>query len=145
PAEVSQRISKAFADAETYIGTYNIHMHNLTGPGGSRPFPEGLRLITHWGLRDEIKARYADPDGLVKQRMIQQVMDRIVRQEIPADAIDNPTLLWDPSRPAGAGTREQDERYRHWLDIFLAVRGADAYDAANPTFIDRRFNVDREI
>ena len=33
-------------------------------------FPEDLKLISHWGLRDELKARYNDPDGLFKQKMI---------------------------------------------------------------------------
>src|SRR5678815_5051643 len=145
PAVVNQQITQAYANAETYISTYNIYMHNLIGPGGSRPFPDGLRLITHWGLRDELKARYADADGLAKQRMILQVMDRIVRQEIPAEAIDNPTLVWDPAKPATATGREQDQRYRHWIDVFKAERGADPYDATNPTFIDRRFNQNREI
>jgi len=147
PAQVSQRISKAFADADAYISTYNIHMHNLIGPNGTRPFPEGLRLITHWGLRDELKAHYADrgPEGLVKQRMIQQVMDRIVRQEIPSAAIDSPTLVWDPAASASETLREADERYRHWLEIFRAEREADPFYPDNPTFVDRRFNIDREI
>lgn len=47
-------------------------------------FPEGLKLIAHWGIRDELKARYADPDGLFKQKMIYEVTLRIINQEIPA-------------------------------------------------------------
>ena len=81
-----QRRLAAIISADAYISAYNIYMHHLLDEQGRRPFPEGLRLITHWGIRDELKARYADPDGLPKQRMIQRVMERIVRQEIPAAA-----------------------------------------------------------
>ncbi len=164
PADVNQRIAAAFAEADTYISAYNVWMHHLMAEDGSRPFPAGLRLIAHWGLRDELKARYVDPEGLLRQRMIQTVMDRIVRQQIPAAVIDNPLLDWTPSTNALAAAavqdaapppegksarpdnaREDDERYRMWLGIYRAARQADAYDPVAPTFPDRRFQRDREI
>lgn len=163
PAEVNQAIAAAFAAADSYISGYNVYMHHLLTADGRRLFPAGMRLISHWNLRDELKARYADPEGLDRQRMITRVMDRIVRQEIPAAVIDNPLLDWTPETgavavspvrdaepPPGAATepataREPDERYRQWMGLFNAVRGADPYSPDNPTFIDRRFNVDREI
>ncbi|HEX2162546.1 MAG TPA: hypothetical protein VHM02_01215, partial [Thermoanaerobaculia bacterium] len=172
PAEVQQAIGEAFAAADTYISGYNVFLHHLVDAEGDRLFPAGLRLISHWGLRDELKARYADPDGLAKQRTIARVFDRIVRQEIPAAVIDDPRFDWNPEtnavtpsaattageleaaglaadapRPA-AGTlaaREPDERYRRWLEIFHAVRRADPYSPDAPTFIERRFEEDREI
>jgi len=171
PAEVNQRFGEALTEADSYISGYNVFMHHLVDDEGHRLFPEGLRLISHWGLRDELKARYADADGLPRQRMIQQVFDRIVRQEIPAVVIDDPRWDWNPysnavtvaaSVPAGelaaAGieaatppavadpaAREPDERYRHWKDVFTAAAAADPYSPDEPTFIDRRFDVDREI
>ena len=96
PAAVAQGITASFTAADRYIEGYNIRMDRLLAEDGSRPFPEGLRLITHWGLRDELKARYADADGPPRQRMIQKVMERIIRQEIPAAVIDNPLLDWNP-------------------------------------------------
>ena len=62
----------------------------------ARLFPKGMRLISHWNLRDELKADYADKDGLAKQRTIVKVMERIVTQTIPAAVIDNPRLDWNP-------------------------------------------------
>jgi hypothetical protein len=41
--------------------------------------------------------------------------------------------------------RENDERYRRWMLVFQAERKADPYHPRNPTFIDRRFNLNREI
>ena len=122
-----------------------------------------MRLISHWNLRDELKARYADPEGLPRQRLIQLVMDRIVRQQIPAAVVDNPLLDWTPATGAVAVSpardaeprldaertakpeRENDQRYRLWKDVFDAQRLVDPHTLDNPSLIARRFNVDREI
>ena len=162
PASVSQAFSSAAADADTYISTYNIWTHHLLDERGNRLFPAGQRLITHWNLRDELKAQYAAPDGLPRQRMIARVMERIVTQTIPADVVDNPHADWNPytnevspaatsdsdlPKPATApsAAREPDTRYRMLLDMFRAARLADPYSPAAPTFIARRFDVGREL
>jgi hypothetical protein len=94
PAAAQQAVSSAVARADAYVSAYNIHMHHLLTPKGERLFPPGLRLISHWNLRDELKAQYANKDGLPRQRMIAQVMEAIVRQTIPGAVIDNPRLDW---------------------------------------------------
>ena len=55
-----------------------------------------------------MKARYADPDGLPKQRLIAKVMERIVRQEIPAAVVNNPLLDWTPETGAVAVSPVKD-------------------------------------
>jgi hypothetical protein len=163
PGAVGGKIAEAYARAESYIAQYNVYMHHVVTPKGERLFPPGLRLLSHWNLRDELKARYVEKDGLPRQRMIQKVMERIVRQEIPAAVVNNPLLDWEPEAntvrlsavkdaepPAGASAdprsdREPDTRYRRWYDVFDAERQADPYAPDNPTLIARRFNVNREI
>jgi hypothetical protein len=159
PAEVSQEISRAFTEADRYIADYNIRMDRLVTGEGERLFPEGLRLITHWGLRDELKSQYPKEDGLRRQKMILQVMERIISQEIPAEVIDNGDLLWDPhgNRSWRIGEdgqaegepltleREQDNRYAYLLDIFHAVRAADRYTPATPSYIKRKFERTRQV
>ncbi len=169
PPEVSQKISEAFLTGDNYISHYNIHMHHLLTPDGERPFPEGLKLITHWNLRDELKSQYAEPDGLAKQEMIYDVMLKIIRQEIPSVVINNPGVDWQLSTnqvtispvvdgdipeswtqtgsPGDAvdNSREPDTRYEHWLDMFHAQRAVDPYYPAMPTLMDRRFQRDREM
>lgn len=158
PSEVAQRVTEAFTAASAYIDSYNVRMDRLVDDDGRRPFPEGLRLITHWGLRDELKSQYGREGGLARQRMIQRVMERIVRQEIPADVIDEGGLLWNPATnavwdagadPAAAEPRtlprEDDERYRRLLDVFHAVRRVDPYAPTAPTYVQRRFELDRQI
>jgi len=159
PAAVHQEITRVLTAVEQYVTEYNVRLDRLVTPAGERPFPEGLRLISHWGLRDELASHYVDPQpsGLARQRMIFRVMERIVRQEIPAAVIDNPDLLWDPEsnsvRPVEEGApadadlaaREPDTRYAHLLDVFHAVRKVDPYSPWEPTFIRRRFERDRQI
>jgi hypothetical protein len=163
PGAVTAKIAEAYSTAEDYINAYNIYMHHVLTPSGERLFPAGQRLLSHWNLRDELKARYAEKDGLPRQRMIQRIMERIVRQEIPAAVVNNPLLDWQPEgntvtvsavkdveAPAGASAearpnREPDTRYARWYGVFDAERGADPYAPDNPTLIARRFNVNREI
>ena len=84
PAAVNLAISKAAAESGQYISEYNIWMRHLINDQGLRLFPPKLRLLSHWNLRDEIKADYEDSqNGLAKQRMIEKVMERIVTQTIP--------------------------------------------------------------
>ncbi len=155
PAEVRQTTSEAFVAAEHYISNYNIHLHHLITPEGERLFPDGLKLISHWGIRDELKAQYANPDGFRRQKMIQQVMERIIRQDIPAVVIDNPKVDWDPMNNTVKSIQgdqstlnnspEPNTRYKHLLEVFQAVRLADPYYPNLPTYIDRKFQEEREI
>jgi hypothetical protein len=164
PADVNLAIAKAGADSANYIASYNIWMHHLVDDKGRRLFPQKMRLLSHWNLRDEIKADYADSqNGLAKQRVIQQVMERIVTQSIPQAVIDNPHVDWNPFtnevRPAAeedsdsrekadrkaTNSPEPDTRYATLLETYRASRLADAYSPTAPTLIDRRFNEDREI
>ncbi len=164
PADVNLAIAQAGGEAGQYIAQYNIWMYHLLDQQGRRLFPPKMRLLSHWNLRDEIKSDYADPkDTLAKQRMIQQVMERIVTQTIPAVVVDNPNVDWNPysnevtpaavkdsDSPAKVdqkitNSREPDTRYAMLLKTFNASKKADPYSPTAPTLIDRRFDEDREI
>ncbi len=157
PAELAQETTRALNAADVYISGYNILMDRVTTPDGRRPFPDGLRLISHWGLRDELKGNYtAGTTGLEKQRIIQKIMERIVRQEIPDAVRSNPHVTWTPETneakavegaPArnDLGVREPDTRYARLLEVFHALRAVDPYAPTAPTFIQRRFNLDRQM
>jgi hypothetical protein len=164
PAAVQQGISSAQAAADLYIAEYNLWMHHVLGEQGTRLFPSGKRLISHWNLRDELKAAYADPHGLEKQRTIVKVMERIVTQTIPARVIDNPAVDWNPftnavattpaaeleadapKRPSTPDPRpEPDTRYRQLWANYASQRAADPYAPAAPTAIDRAFSLGAEL
>ncbi|MBI3182234.1 MAG: hypothetical protein HYZ28_08830 [Myxococcales bacterium] len=164
PAEVQQQVAEASAAAELYISQYNLWMHHLLDEKGERLFPKGKRLITHWNLRDELKANYADPKGLAKQQAIVKVMERIVSQSIPAAAIDNPRLDWNPFknevRPSPPEEVEEnapakearpdrkpepDTRYERILANYRAAKRADPYSPIAPTAIRRAFDLGAEM
>lgn len=163
PAEVNLAISEATAEADRYIAQYNIWMHHLVDAKGQRLFSPGLRLLSHWNLRDEIKADYSDKErGLAKQRQIALVCDRIVTQTIPAAVVDNPYVDWNPAsnevkastardsdKPApdrkASNAPEPDTRYATLLKTFQAARKADPYSPIAPTLIARRFDENRQI
>ena len=164
PADVNLAIGQATAEAERYIAEYNIWMHHLVDDKGERLFPPKMRLLSHWNLRDEIKADYSEgKPGLAKQREIAQVMDRIVTQTIPDAVVNNPHLDWNPFTNAVKRTNSQDAdaseakeapasnapepdtRYAVLLKCFQAARKADPYSPTAPTLIARRFDENRQI
>jgi hypothetical protein len=164
PATVQQEITAAQAAADLYIAEYNLWMHHVLAEDGARLFPKGKRLISHWNLRDELKANYADKEGLPKQRTIIRLMERIVTQQIPAAVIDNPRLDWNPftnavtaapadtveadapKRPATPETKpEADVRYQRLLANYAAQKKADPFSPAAKTAIDRAFALGAEM
>jgi hypothetical protein len=160
PAEVNLGLAQAEAEAARYVSEYNIWMGHIVDDGGMRLFPPDLRLLSHWNLRDEIKADYSDSKaGLAKQRMIQQVMERIVTQTIPGIVVNNPRMDWNPfsnvvtpadekSRAASAAPSpapEPNTRYAKLLLTFQASRKVDPYSPTARTLIARRFDENREI
>ncbi|MEW5877047.1 MAG: hypothetical protein AB1751_03150 [Acidobacteriota bacterium] len=156
PAPVAQKVTQALLAADQYIASYNIPMDLLRDGSGAPLFPQGLRLISHWGLRDELKSWYGQPGGLQRQRVIQELMLRIVRQEVPQGFINSDRLLFDPftgkvqaangfSPTAEELSFEPNTRYRLWLANFHALRGVDPYSPTAPTAIARTFELERQI
>jgi hypothetical protein len=158
PGDLAAAVTAAEAAGDQYIAGYYLWMHHVLDDG-KRRFPQGKHLITHWNLRDELKASYTAADGLARQRTIAKVMDRIVTQTIPRAVIDNPRLDWDPVTnkvaAAAAGTVEADapgdrpgaasdapegeRRFSRVLEHFAAARAVDRFTPLTPTLLDRAF------
>lgn len=163
PADVNLEIAQATARSEQYIAEYNLWMHHVLDGEGRRLFPPKMRLLSHWNLRDQIKAEYAEKDGLPRQRLIAQVMEHIVRQTIPKAVINNPRLDWIPASnavrasdvkdhdlpadnaPQVSNAPEPDTRYEVLLGNFRALKRVDPYSPAAPTHIARMFDEVREL
>ena len=151
PAELIQAGVKAESDADVYISSYNIYMGHVLNAKGQKLFPEDKILLTHWNLRDEIKANYnKGKEGLDKQRTVYEVMKRIISQEIPVEVINSGAYEWDPYantiRKDGKeikSTPESTIRYQKMLNNFKAMQGIDKY--TGDTYIDRKFNDDMEV
>jgi len=152
PAHLIQEVSAVGTASDNYIDEYNIYMGRLVDDQGQALFPENLRLITHWGLRDELKSNYADENGLEKQRMIYAVMKRIIDQSIPQEVINKNNYQWNPHKnlllkdgQETAFKSEPDTRYEMLLNNFLANKKLDPYYPNYPTYIQRQFESNMEI
>ncbi|MGL5317148.1 MAG: hypothetical protein ACRC9Q_00385 [Bacteroidales bacterium] len=154
PSELNISMSQVSSDADMYISTYNIPMGEIYNDNNKFMFPKGMNLLTHWNLRDEIKANYSDKEnGLEKQQMVYQVMKRIIDQTIPSEVINSETYQWNPfsnelkkegktieSKPEGG------KRYEQMYRIFAEKKKQDAlYPEAMNTYIKRKFDGEMEI
>jgi len=153
PADVSQKVSDALAAADNYISNYNIYMGNLLDDKGQSHFPKDMKLISHWNLRDELKANYNRGDeGLLKQKLVYNVMLHIIDQSIPDSVINNPKFQWNPvtnkmfkDGKEVTSVAEPNKRYEIFLNNFKALKGVDQYTPLYPTYILRSFDGGMEI
>ncbi len=153
PANLIQGLNTAIGNSEMYIAEYNICMGHLRTDQGKKLFPDDMVLLSHWNLRDELKADYADKEtGLQTQEMIYKVMEHIINQDIPKIVINNPDYEWAPfsNKVSQNGNpvetpAEPDTRYGHIIDIFRAMKEIDPYSSAMNTAILRKFSVEMEI
>jgi len=153
PAELNQALALELAKTENYISNYNIKMDMLRSEDGRKLFSDGMTLISHWGLRDELKANYADKNnGFEKQAMIYVVMKHIINQTIPAVVINNNGVNWKPvsnkvleGNKVIAGEPEANVRYERLLAAFNAMKNLDTFCKSYPTAIHRAFDRDMEV
>ncbi|MBL7968984.1 MAG: hypothetical protein JNK09_18430 [Prolixibacteraceae bacterium] len=153
PSELNLRAGKVSAEGDAYIADYNIYMGHLLNNDGQKLFPQDMVLLSHWNLRDEIKANYANKEnGLAKQAMIYQVMQRIIDQSIPKAVINSGKQEWNPESNevfvSGAKTEspaETDGRYQQILNNFHVYQAFDQYNPAMPTAIQRAFSAGMQI
>ncbi|MCC8095290.1 MAG: hypothetical protein LIP05_08010 [Tannerellaceae bacterium] len=151
PAEIQQQVAAAGSDADLYIDAYNIYMGSLINPKGKHLFPDDMILLSHWNLRDEIKANYnKGREGTGKQRTVYEVMKRIISQQIPVEVINSGTYQWNPYNNVlykdgkiVQGTPESTVRYQKMLNNFKAQQEVDKI--TGNTYIDRNFNEEMEI
>jgi hypothetical protein len=153
PSELVLQASKVSAESEAYIADYNIYMGHTLADNNSRLFPENMVLLSHWNLRDEIKANYANKEsGLKKQALIYQIMQRIVDQTIPKSVINSGKQEWNPTTnevfESGRKVESEPEktgRYQQILNNFHIYQAFDKYSPDMPTAIQRAFSVGMQI
>jgi len=153
PSELVQQSSKVAAETDAYIADYNIYMGHLLNKNNQKLFPENMVLLSHWNLRDEIKANYANKEiGFEKQGLIYQVMQRIVDQSIPKVVINSGKQDWNPvtnevtvSGKKAESPAETDGRYQQILNTFHSYQAIDKYSPDMPTAIQRAFSAGMQI
>jgi len=152
PPRLLQEMNEVYSQGRLYISEYNIFAGKLINEQGETRFPENMKLLAHWNVRDEIKSNYGQEDGLEKQEMLYNVMLRIINQDIPKQVINNPDYNWNPMtnelfRDGQKVDAEPEDiaRYEHLLANFRALRNIDPYYPNLDTYIKRRFDASMEI
>lgn len=153
PSELVLKASKVAAEGDAYIADYNIYMEHILTDDNTKLFPENMVLLSHWNLRDEIKANYANKEvGLKKQALIYQIMQRIIDQSIPKMVINSGKQDWNPvsnevfvSGNKTEAEPETDGRYQQILNNFHIYQEFDQYNPSMPTAIQRAFSVGMQI
>ncbi|MBF0544634.1 MAG: hypothetical protein HQM08_09380 [Candidatus Riflebacteria bacterium] len=156
PSELNQAVNEVAVKSDGYINDYNIYVGRLLTEDKKTLFPEDLKLISHWGLRDEIKAQYKNSDGLAKQNLIYNAMLKIIDGSIPKNVINKNENYWDPVKNIlyeKKGNTFQElkfesenlTRYEHYLKGFQVQKAIDPYYPTASTFIKRKFNLERQL
>jgi Rps23 Pro-64 3,4-dihydroxylase Tpa1-like proline 4-hydroxylase len=153
PSELVQMETKVASENDAYIADYNIYMGHLLNEDDERLFPEDMVLLSHWNLRDEIKADYANKEkGFEKQALIYKVMERIVDQTIPKAVINSGKIDWKPisnqvvlSGTASDSPAETDGRYQQILNTFHVYQALDPFNPDMNTAIQRAFSAGMQI
>lgn len=79
-----------------YTTRYILSMDRVVSPELEVLFPEGTRLNSHNGLRDEIKGLYYRDNPLEKQRVISTIVMHIIYQTIPECIVGETPYYWEP-------------------------------------------------
>jgi hypothetical protein len=157
PANLKQNIAVAVGNADNYIANYNIPMWLIKNGANHNFWGYGTKLISHWGLRDELKAAYADANtetGFIKQALIYSIMKAIIDQSIPTEILEETEgYYWKPVANKTflhelveiETTPEPNTRYQHLLNVFKAVSATDKCYPGGSAFISRTFESDLEM
>jgi hypothetical protein len=152
PSEVNQLVVNSLTKSDMYIADYNVFAGKLVNDAGKTLFPPDMKLLSHWNIRDEIKTNYGNSEGLEKQRMLYEVMKRIITQEIPSQVINSPVYTWNPvsNKVLENGNEivaspEPSLRYAMILDYFHAQQKVDPYYPGLNTYLLRSFEKDMEV
>lgn len=157
PAEINQAITKAQNDADNYIANYYIYMGNIVDKDFNTYFPKNMKLISHWNLRDELKSNYSKDNGIVNQKLIYNIMTKIISQEIPNSVINSNSNFWNPItnqlfdqnnkliKDTNLTKPENNIRYQHILNNFNAIKNSDKYYPNYKNYFQRKFDSEYEI
>ncbi|MCX7641191.1 MAG: hypothetical protein N2Z20_00975 [Elusimicrobiales bacterium] len=150
PSNVAQKITETYSKSSEFVYSYNIPIKNILYEDNNSIFEEDLKLISHWGLRDQIKLYYSKNDEInfKKQKTIYKTMERIIYGELPYELVKTQKGRYNPFTNEFNGNKNTNihtERYSYFKNIYLAHREEDRFHLIYKNYIDRIFNGIREI
>ncbi len=152
PKELAERARKVGHESSQWVSQFHIPVGRLVDSTGGHWFKEDRALLTHWLVREEIKAQYNDKAGLPRQRALAGVLARAIDGGVPL-AIMNRTATGDWNSndntlggvPVASDATMGLARYERWIEQFKLAREFDAHHPEHPTAIARKFELAREM
>jgi len=164
PAELNDLSRRVLHEAQRFVAAFHVPVGGLLDQRGRPVMADPRRaLLAHWLVREEIKSRYSDPEGVHAQRALARVMGRHIDGSVPkvlmerrpgagpdsgagATAADLP---WDVFANTLAGQPVQEVmgpvRYEHLLAHRDLAFRFDAHHPEHPTAMARKFELHREV
>jgi len=152
PSELAEKARKVGHACSQWVSHLHIPVGMLVDSTGKRWFASDRALLTHWLVREEIKAQYNNADGLPRQRALASVMARAIDGGIPTAIMDrSATSDWNATDNTLGGVAVKADatiglvRYEKWLEQFALAQEFDAFYPEHPTAIARKFELAREM
>ena len=150
PSEVANLVRELSFKSGKFVSEFHVPVGTLVTSSGNRWFEADRKLIAHWLIREEIRAAYAEEDGLERQHALMWVMRRHIDGTIPAAIMDGSNAAdWDAQSNTIGGVAPGEllgtVRYDHWQDNVRVAQALDEHHTEHPTALRRKFDLEREI
>ena len=149
PVEVNDLARTLGHSSNHWVSSFHVPVGGLIDEDGRKPFDPDRRLLAHWLIREEVRAGYAQEQGVATQRALMWVMKRQIDGTIPQAVMDGSLNDWDPVantlNGSDAGELLGPVRYERWLDCFTVAKALDEHHHEHPTAIARKFELAREM
>jgi hypothetical protein len=134
-----------------YIDNYFFDMHRIMDAKGNYPFNEVTSLHCHRGLRDNIKEEYTKKGGFERQKLTDEVLEKVFTGEVPVAFLTDTNTRWNPSenelytidgkklKKISGYTCEENRRYEGLKNLFLIEQAVDSAFGNGSTYITRTF------
>ncbi len=105
PSALNDRAREVSHRCSRWVSGFHIPVGRLVDASGARWYDADRALLTHWLVREEIKAQGTMPEGLPRQRALAHVLSRAIDGSIPTDVMERrSTSDWDAARNTLGGT-----------------------------------------
>jgi len=154
PFHVTTKASSAINHSYQFLSHLIFDLERIIFKKEERLVNTPLKVDTHWGLRDQIVMLYQDESAFNKQLVLADMWEKATREEVPRLYYENINTTWDPithslyqnqNKMLASELPTFSGRYQALRQVFLAVTEEDHYTPEMPNYIDRSFEIGREM
>ena len=154
PSQIRVKESSAISQSYQYINHLLFELNRIIFVDNTVLIDKPTIVDCHWGLRDQIVLLYQTEHGFRKQCLLAKIWERVTLEEVPAEYFINKDVHWEPfantlhhigSNNPLRVTSFFTGRYAKLRDLFEAKKAQDDYSPEMPNYINRSFELEREM